>query len=97
VLTAIASSDRVGYLPPELEMAAAVVVVALADLHRRETRQDTATEIRAGGLEPWLLLLEAYPTVAARVRARVEAAVAAVPQGDDGLLTGAETGRFDAR
>ncbi len=71
-----ASSDRVGYLPPE---------------------QDTASDIRAGGLEPWLLLLEAYPTVAARVRARVEAVVAAVPHGDDGLLTGAETGRFNAR
>ncbi len=96
MLTALASSDRVGYLPPEQDLAAAVVVVALDDLHRRETRQDTASEIRGGGLEPWLLL-EAYPVVAARVRARVEAAVTAVPQGDDGLLTGAETGRFNAR
>ncbi len=97
VLTASASSNGVGYLPPELEMAAAVVVAALGDLGRRETRQETAGEIRGGGLEPWLLLLEAYPVVAERVRARVEAAVAMVPQGDEGLLTGAETGRFNAR
>ncbi len=76
MLTAIASSDMAGYLPPEFEMAAAVVVAALGDLRRRETRQETASEIRAGGREPWLLLLEAYPMVAERVRAEVETTVA---------------------
>ena len=49
MLTAIASSDRVGYVPPEQDLAAAVVRLALEDVHRRETCQDTASEIRAGG------------------------------------------------
>ncbi len=86
VLTASASSNGVGYLSPELEMAAAAAVVRLAleDVRRRETCQETACDIRAGGLEPWLLLLEAYPVVAERVRARIEAVVATVPQGDEG-------------
>ncbi len=71
--TAIASSDSAGDLPPALEMAAAASAAALGDLRRRETRRETAAEIRAGGLEPWLLLLEAYPVVAERVRAEVNA------------------------
>ncbi len=73
MLTALASSNGVGYAPPEQDLAAAVVVVALDDLRRRELRQDTASEIRAGGLEPWLLLLDAFPTVGERVRAEVHA------------------------
>ncbi len=73
MLTAIASSDRVGSLPPEQDLAAAVVVAALGDLRRRETRQDTASEIRAGGLEHWLLLLDTFPAVGERVRAEVNA------------------------
>lgn len=83
MLTAIASSDRTTYLPPEQDLAAAVVRLALDDVRRRETRQAAASEIRAGGLEPWLLLLETYPVVA-RVRARIEAVVATVPHGDEG-------------
>ncbi len=74
MLTASASSNGVGYVPPEQDLAAAVVVAALDDLRQRPpARQDTASEIRAGGLEPWLLLLEAYPVVATRVRAEVTA------------------------
>lgn len=78
-------------LQPEQELAAAVVRLTLEDLAWPRRPGDAvpagglpstlsrtaARQIRAGGLERWLLPLEAYPLVATRARDAVEEAVAA--------------------
>lgn len=43
-----ASSDRVGFLPPEQDLAAAVVVAALADLRRRHARPGRGRDRQSG-------------------------------------------------
>lgn len=55
-------------LAPEIALAAAVVRLTLDDLVSHSYRRSAARDVRARRLEPWLLILEAYPAVAERAR-----------------------------
>ncbi len=55
-------------LAPEIALAAAVVRLTLDDLASHDYQRSAARDVRAGRLEPWVLMLEAYPAVAERAR-----------------------------